>query len=462
MTLSMMPVIYISIIEIGGGGATVRAMGITPSGSHSIVWSPFAMLLALILGLMSFRPVVLRPGFCFARSKRWPSRILLRLCRGWSGYTQVMSESLMFFPRQWQVKTVSLVLVMLFLFQIPGTVWAGDVGVAPGPIGDETYVFFHHGDHLGSTQIITEGALDKAKHAGITYSRGDIIQKFEYSPFGQETYVLNPNLRDLPSYTGQKYDVSTGLYYYKSRYYNPKLGRFIQPDSVLPDETDLQSHNRYSYVSNNPLKYVDPSGHVEQFFGPGGIAVGPAGSVDPMGGGGSGGISSFSLQGLFNLGLNVFFQSMAIGATNYQQQVFESDEVVLETIVIEAKLPSHRRTKIGVLTKVLDVLHVGLDLLGFIPVVGNLFDLVNAGIYAAYGDYVNAGLSLLGAIPLAGLVVGVVGLTIKMSGRAIKTAKNARKLAKAKKTLSKWGRGTFLISRKVFLIILKSMARGGA
>lgn len=39
------------------------------------------------------------------------------------------------------------------------------------------------------------------------------------------------------------------------------LGRFIQPDTVVPDAKDLQAYNRYSYVRNNPLKYVDPSGH---------------------------------------------------------------------------------------------------------------------------------------------------------------------------------------------------------
>jgi len=39
------------------------------------------------------------------------------------------------------------------------------------------------------------------------------------------------------------------------------LGRFVQPDTVVPDAKDLQSYNRYSYVRNNPLNLVDPSGH---------------------------------------------------------------------------------------------------------------------------------------------------------------------------------------------------------
>ena len=44
-------------------------------------------------------------------------------------------------------------------------------------------------------------------------------------------------------------------------YYNPVLGRFISPDSLAPDPGHPQSLNRFSYVRNNPLKLVDPSGH---------------------------------------------------------------------------------------------------------------------------------------------------------------------------------------------------------
>lgn len=46
-------------------------------------------------------------------------------------------------------------------------------------------------------------------------------------------------------------------------YYDPELGRFIQPDTIIPDLSNPQSYNRYSYVMNNPLRYTDPSGHQE-------------------------------------------------------------------------------------------------------------------------------------------------------------------------------------------------------
>lgn len=46
-----------------------------------------------------------------------------------------------------------------------------------------------------------------------------------------------------------------------SAYYDPELGRFIQPDMTIPDLSNPQSYNRYSYVLNDPLTLNDPSGH---------------------------------------------------------------------------------------------------------------------------------------------------------------------------------------------------------
>ena len=54
-----------------------------------------------------------------------------------------------------------------------------------------------------------------------------------------------------------------GLYYYGARYYDPALGRFIQPDSIVPSPANSQALNRYAYVYNNPLRYTDPTGHAE-------------------------------------------------------------------------------------------------------------------------------------------------------------------------------------------------------
>jgi hypothetical protein len=48
---------------------------------------------------------------------------------------------------------------------------------------------------------------------------------------------------------------------YKFRFYSPILGRFILPDNIIPDATNPQTWNRYSYVNNRPINFNDPTGH---------------------------------------------------------------------------------------------------------------------------------------------------------------------------------------------------------
>jgi hypothetical protein len=51
--------------------------------------------------------------------------------------------------------------------------------------------------------------------------------------------------------------------FYGARYYDSTLGRFTQPDTIVPHPLNPQSLNRFSYVLNNPVKYTDPTGHAE-------------------------------------------------------------------------------------------------------------------------------------------------------------------------------------------------------
>jgi RHS repeat-associated protein len=62
-------------------------------------------------------------------------------------------------------------------------------------------------------------------------------------------------------YTGQRKETGFDLHDYNARFYSSRLGRFISPDSIVPEPRNPQAWNRYSYTINNPLKYVDPSGH---------------------------------------------------------------------------------------------------------------------------------------------------------------------------------------------------------
>ncbi|MBM9500729.1 RHS repeat-associated core domain-containing protein [Leptospira sp. 201903071] len=135
----------------------------------------------------------------------------------------------------------------------------GNSGASGGGINGGTPVngmFFYHPDHLGSVTMITDGYGNPASgpEPGVSY--------VSYEPYGS----INRNDSYGPDifrykYTGQVEDKESGLYFYKARYYEPTLGRFLQADSqVMPDSPN--GMNRYMYVDGNPVNFRDPSGHV--------------------------------------------------------------------------------------------------------------------------------------------------------------------------------------------------------
>jgi RHS repeat-associated protein len=63
-------------------------------------------------------------------------------------------------------------------------------------------------------------------------------------------------------YTGQRNETEIGLYYYVARFYDPQLGRFISADTIVPEPGNVKAYDRYSYVTNNPINFNDPSGKV--------------------------------------------------------------------------------------------------------------------------------------------------------------------------------------------------------
>ena len=58
-----------------------------------------------------------------------------------------------------------------------------------------------------------------------------------------------------------------------ARWYDPSLNRWISPDTLVPDPANPQSLNRYSFVLGNPLRYRDPTGHMEDTGDDGGCAL---------------------------------------------------------------------------------------------------------------------------------------------------------------------------------------------
>ena len=101
---------------------------------------------------------------------------------------------------------------------------------------------------------------------GFIDNTGTLTETYRYDAFGTLTSIKSVNengvLKDVETarsrflYAGEQYDTVTGLYYLRARQYDTAIGRFTQEDTYLGD-----GRNLYVYVSNNPLKYVDPSGH---------------------------------------------------------------------------------------------------------------------------------------------------------------------------------------------------------
>ena len=107
--------------------------------------------------------------------------------------------------------------------------------------------YYYHTDHLRSSSVVTDAS-------------GYKVEEIYYYPFGQ-TRLDSGSVNLHHKYTGQEEDAETGLYYYNARYYDPAIGRFVSADTMVPDPTNPQALNRYSYVLNNPLIFTDPTGH---------------------------------------------------------------------------------------------------------------------------------------------------------------------------------------------------------
>ncbi|MDO5292268.1 MAG: RHS repeat-associated core domain-containing protein [bacterium] len=93
-------------------------------------------------------------------------------------------------------------------------------------------------------------------------STGNSCIGYTYDDFGTTTvYNVKNNLQNEITYTGAIYDSSTGLYYMNARYYDSEIGRFISQDTYRGEKNDAGTWHLYAYCANDPINYVDPSGH---------------------------------------------------------------------------------------------------------------------------------------------------------------------------------------------------------
>ena len=117
-------------------------------------------------------------------------------------------------------------------------------------------------------------------------SAGQIVQRYEYDAYGKTISVQDPAFVQPYGYTGRERDDESGLYYYRARYYDPAVGRFLQSDPIGL----AGGINTYAYVLGDPVNLIDPDGlHAKE--------------VAPSGGGyGGGGGACGGLRGLFSGG----------------------------------------------------------------------------------------------------------------------------------------------------------------
>lgn len=120
---------------------------------------------------------------------------------------------------------------------------------------------YWHRDHIESLESITDDS-------------GNVVERLSYDVWGSRrnpqnwnevynAHVAEPNR----GFTGHEHYDWFGLIEMNGRVFNPITARFTSPDPFIIDLENIQSYNRYSYVNNNPLTYIDPSGYFPDFIG---------------------------------------------------------------------------------------------------------------------------------------------------------------------------------------------------
>ena len=129
--------------------------------------------------------------------------------------------------------------------------------------------------HDATNYIGLNGIFAREEDNSATYmlknGHGDVVylltqtrttQEYDYDPYGNPSYYYDYSATDTNPvrYSGEYYDLESGLIYLRNRYYDPNTGRFISEDPIQ------DGMNWYVYCGGNPIVFVDPEGLAEVLF----------------------------------------------------------------------------------------------------------------------------------------------------------------------------------------------------
>jgi RHS repeat-associated protein len=120
---------------------------------------------------------------------------------------------------------------------------------AVGAMRIDSTLYYVLKDHLGSASVVTDASGNL-----------NLGGEQRYYPFGEARLTTSNMLTDH-LFTGQREITDLGIYHYGARFYSPYINQFLSADTIVPGYANPQSWNRFSYVTNNPLRYTDPTGH---------------------------------------------------------------------------------------------------------------------------------------------------------------------------------------------------------
>ena len=104
--------------------------------------------------------------------------------------------------------------------------------------------YFYQTDHLGSVRLLTDAA-------------GAVANAYDYDAFGNLEATSFETVANPYAFTARERDAESGLMFYRARYYDPKIGRFISED---PIGFEGEMFNLYRYAKNSPVVYLDSYG----------------------------------------------------------------------------------------------------------------------------------------------------------------------------------------------------------